>query len=287
MTELASAAVSYAELGWPVFPVEPKGKRPLGRLVPHGLKEATTDVDVVMRWWRSASKANVGLATGHAFDVLDIDSEEAHRALRRAIALQPEGAPTIDGPTCDTGGGGWHVYVQPLGIGNKAGLLGEKLDWRGAGGYVVAPPSVHPSGKRYTWGAGPDGFCWSQEVPLQPLPMWAKELLGIGIERKPEPLPERRRQSDTPVGDRYGQRALQLELEAIERAGEGGRNHQLNESAFAIGQLIAGHAITDEFGAIQALKDAGLRAGLTQREVDATVGSGIRSGATKPRSVPA
>ena len=64
MTELRANAHEYADLGWPLFPCEPRGKRPLGRLVPHGLKEATTDHIIIDTWWHQEPQANIGLVTG-------------------------------------------------------------------------------------------------------------------------------------------------------------------------------------------------------------------------------
>ena len=72
---LPAAAVAYANLGWPVFPCEPDGKRPVGSLVPHGFKDATTDLATVYQWWTSEPEANIATPTGAVsdHDVLDID----------------------------------------------------------------------------------------------------------------------------------------------------------------------------------------------------------------------
>lgn len=80
--DLLDAALDYAARSWPVFPCEPRGKRPLGRLVPHGLKEATTDPAVINGWWAKEPEANIGLRTGVSFDVLDIRRRQPvdHRA---------------------------------------------------------------------------------------------------------------------------------------------------------------------------------------------------------------
>ena len=69
------------------------------------------------------------------------------------------------GPLVRTGGGGWHYYLAPTGLGNvrPAGL--EHVDWRGRGGYVVAPPSRHASGHPYQWVAGRDLDTPLAEVP--------------------------------------------------------------------------------------------------------------------------
>ena len=70
------AALGYAGRGWPVLPIEPRGKAPLGRLVPHGVLDATTDPARIRAWWRARPDANVGIATGAPGpDVLDVDTK--------------------------------------------------------------------------------------------------------------------------------------------------------------------------------------------------------------------
>src|ERR1039458_2652020 len=78
---MLEAALAYASRGWPVLPCEPRGKRPLGRFVAHGLTEATTDPATIEEWWRAEPEANIGLRTGVAFDALDVDSDEGMAAL--------------------------------------------------------------------------------------------------------------------------------------------------------------------------------------------------------------
>ena len=81
------------------------GKHPLGSLVPHGVKDATTNRARVVAWWTRHPQANLGLATGHRFDVLAVDGpggEAATRALAAAHGLASAG------PLVRTGGGGWH-----------------------------------------------------------------------------------------------------------------------------------------------------------------------------------
>jgi hypothetical protein len=80
-------------------------KHPLGTLVPHGVKEATCNRARILAWWTRHPQANIGLATGHAFDVLDVDGPAGAQAIRElatAHGLQSSG------PLVRTGGGGWH-----------------------------------------------------------------------------------------------------------------------------------------------------------------------------------
>ena len=153
---LGPAAVAYAELGWPVFPLVPGDKIPFPRS--NGFKDATTDPDVVRRWWTKAPDCNIGVATGHIFDALDIDfvskTGVATGAAEHWPHLRDSGSlPDVHGMTV-TPRGGMHVLVAPSGGGNLAGFR-PGLDYRGLGGYIVAPPSRRADGARYMWWVAP------------------------------------------------------------------------------------------------------------------------------------
>lgn len=166
---LSASAIAYAERGWPVFPCKPGDKAPLTR---NGFKAATTDLDQIESWWDFWTDANIGLATGHAFDVLDVDGDAGVAALR-AFWRRKNIAYQHDGPVSLTGKG-WHFLFAPTGRGNGAALLGpdSKLDFRGIGGYIVAAPSLHPLGHHYEWDLrrGPD-------TPIPAPPAWLNDLL--------------------------------------------------------------------------------------------------------------
>jgi hypothetical protein len=280
--ELVEAAAAYVHRGWPVFPCEPEGKRPAGRLVPRGLLQATLDEDQVWSWWKREPNANIGLRTGVAFDVLDIDGSEGMIAINEAAPWFGEpwdGGPTdndtIDGPTVITGRG-HHVYVAVTDHGNKTGLI-PHIDWRGKGGYVVAPPSIHANGNRYSWfpGWGPD------EQEIRPVPAWLLELLTKPVAFDP---PAIERGARAPSSDAYGRRALESEAGRVVMAPEGQRNDQLNRSAHALGQLV-GAGVLDVDDVINALLVAASRVGLSESEARATIASGLRAGLASPRRV--
>lgn len=158
-SELHDAARKYAEAGWPVFPLIARDKRPA---TTNGFKDASTDFDQIDAWWGARPNLNIGLPTGIAFDVLDLDGEEAIAALRDFPGFPPNYRHT--GPTSVTGKG-FHLLWLPTGRGNGAALLGpdSKIDFRGAGGYIVAPPSIHPKGHQYTWAPARDP--WTISLP--------------------------------------------------------------------------------------------------------------------------
>ena len=81
------------------------GKHPLGSLVPHGVTDATCNRARILAWWTRHPQANIGLACGHTFDVLDVDGPsgaQAIRSLTTTLGLRSSG------PLVRTGGGGWH-----------------------------------------------------------------------------------------------------------------------------------------------------------------------------------
>lgn len=147
--QLLSAAREYAERGWSVFPLVPREKRPLTQ---EGVHDATTDRNKILEWWQLFPEANIGLATGDPVDVLDLDGPSGVPFLQELLGSDYK----HEGPTATTGKG-LHLYFAHLkDARNRAGLLGGKVDYRATGGYVVAPPSIHPSGARYNWSKGRD-----------------------------------------------------------------------------------------------------------------------------------
>jgi hypothetical protein len=214
----------------------------------------------------------VGLPTGEHFDVFDIDGVSPLEALETARSL---GDGDMEGPMVSTPRG-WHRYAAPTGLGNTVKLGGiPGVDWRGRGGYVVAPPSVSESGGAWDWveNRGPD-------VPIVPAPRWVLSLF--------DPRPDSSGGSAGParyVGHTgYGAAALERELGQLVMAPEGARNDQLNRSAFKLGQLVRARALTaEEVG--KSLLSVALRIGLGDTEATATIRSGLAAGIRDPRKV--
>lgn len=148
--DLPAAAMRYATVfGWPVFPLVPGEKRPLTR---HGFKDATTNPDQVRRWWTDTPAANIGLPTGLAFDVIDVDVPAG--TLPWLDLVDTGGVPDVHG-WVSTASGGTHAYIEPTGGGNLAGSIAPGIDYRGQGGFVVAPPSRRADGRTWSWTLAP------------------------------------------------------------------------------------------------------------------------------------
>lgn len=156
------AALNCARRGWLVFPCRPKDKRPATR---NGFKDATTEKATIVGWWTRRRDCNVAIATGSGSGllVLDIDprngGNESLADLERTHGALPQ---TV---TVATGGGGRHYYfTEPRGASCR--VLADGIDVKANGGYVVAPPSMHPDGGKYRWINDP------QTTPLVPCPEW-------------------------------------------------------------------------------------------------------------------
>jgi bifunctional DNA primase/polymerase-like protein len=257
------------------------GKHPLGALVPHGLIEATTNRARVLAWWTRQPPANIGLATGHRFDVLDLDGPEGVAALR-AFARQhhlelPAGGPVVRSGRAESG---WHYYLAPAGLGRRRGLL-DRVDYQGPGGYVVAPPSRHASGLAYRWVRDLDH-------PLPELPGPLRVELTRPAERPATPVVVALPVPNGP-GHPYARAALANELTRVATAPKGSRNQQLWESGRNLFNFVAAGAL-DEGEVHQGLLQAAERNGLLHeeaRQTQRTLRSARAAGLAHPRRLPA
>jgi len=141
---LGGVALWYAQQGLHVFPLQAGAKIPYKGS--RGCKDATSDPERVTTWWRTSPDSNIGIATGHLVDVIDIDGVEGNISLLDILDDLPPRLGQVSTPRP----GGRHLYVPATGRGNKAGLL-PGIDYRSTGGYVVAPPSVNGAGVKYVW----------------------------------------------------------------------------------------------------------------------------------------
>ena len=165
-----TAALEYAEKGWPVLPVyEPddqghcscgKGaacdspaKHPRTR---HGFKDATTDESQIREWWRIWPNANVAVSTGPLSGLVVVDLDPRHGSDASFVRLKAEYGPIPETLTCVTGGGGQHLYFVSPGssIRSRTGVL-RGIDVRADGSYIIVAPSRHSSGQLYAWNDSP------------------------------------------------------------------------------------------------------------------------------------
>lgn len=284
------AAFDYARRGWPVFPChEPvaggcscgradctsPAKHPRTR---RGLHDASCDPAVIADWWHRWPTANVAISTGARSRIVVVDIDPAHGGDASLTELERSHASLPPTTTVITGSGGRHLYFAhpEVHVRNSAGVLGAGLDIRGDGGYVIAPPSRHPTGGTYRWAH-----------PRNPaaLPDWLRERLD---RPPPAPLPPpggHPRPGQGRSSSAWARQAVAGELVRVRQSEPGRRNTDLNRAAFALGQLLGGgHLDATEIHDL--LVDAGLAVGLHPREVAATVRSGLGAGARHPRHPP-
>jgi hypothetical protein len=147
MTPLGRHALRLAERGLRVFPIYARTKNPA---IKDNLKLATTIPEIIEKWW-STLDYNIGIAcgAGSGIWVLDLDGAEHEQWLREREAEHGPLIGTVESIT----GKGRHLYFKwPASaiIRNIQAVEGFP-DVRADGGYVLAPPSIHPSGRAYAW----------------------------------------------------------------------------------------------------------------------------------------
>lgn len=184
---ILKTALGYAQCGWSVIPLyecngagctclkgahcESKGKHPRIAWTQYQAKKATEKE--IREWLTQWPDSNIGIVTGSisGIIVLDVDGKKGVDTLTEQKLPVPATA------TSRTGGGGWHyLYQHPGGdCRNFAGKAGKTIlpsvDFRGDGGLIVAPPSIHGSGNRYEWAITPEAG------GLAEAPSWLIELI--------------------------------------------------------------------------------------------------------------
>jgi len=255
--------------GWALTPLQ--GKRPTRS---GWTTEAPLDRDAVLSW---AQSGNVGLRTGRPSGVVVLDDDSDCGSASNALGLPLT-------PTVKTGGGGRHLYFRCPngGLGNSASRLAQGIDVRGDGGVVALPGSVHPeTGQPYEWVAG----CSPEDLPLADLPAKILERLRpaprVGDDG-PRPATTMAHAEDR-LG-RYAEGALKRAADTVAAASEGTRNDELNRQAFGLGRFV-GIGLLDRAHVEEELGKAAAFAGLEQREIAATLRSGLDSGAADPHDL--
>ncbi len=179
----ADAAIDFVDRGWSVIPVEPRGKRPL---IPWlELQTRLPRPDEIVDWFVRYPAANVAIVTGILSGLVIVDVDPEHGGEESLAVLTREHGPLPPTPTVQTGGGGHHLYFAHPGgaVPNRVGLR-HGVDVRADGGCVVAPPSTHPSGRRYRWQPGQS----PADLTPAPLPHWLRVLVAPGTGRPGHPL---------------------------------------------------------------------------------------------------
>lgn len=170
---MAATASDYLDRGWSVVPVRPREKVPL--IAWRDYQDRLPTHAEIANWFGRWPDANIGIVTGQISNLVVLDIDPRHggdESLNRLALRFGRLPPTL---TVKTGGGGRHFYftalAEPAALPSRVGLV-QGIDVRAEGGLVVAPPSVHPSGRRYRWES-----CGDASQDAAPLPRWLIALI--------------------------------------------------------------------------------------------------------------
>ena len=259
---LPEAAARFAAAGVPVFPCVPGEKRPLVR---RGFHDATANAAQVSEWWSRWPQANIGIPTGAAsgVEVVDVDVHFTGTGFPAFRAAHREGLAAGWTALVRTPSGGLHAYypADPDRSQSSWQVARAHVDFRGDGGYIIAPPSkvLRPGGVRASYRLIVAGN--------SPAPVDAAQLRKFLDPRTPIPL-DRARASRA---ERRGSDAKVLAGWVAGR-GEGERNRGLFWAACRLAE-----AGTPPDATLEALGPAAEHAGLGSREIMATIRSAYRT----------
>lgn len=151
--EMLDGALAYGEVRWSVVPIAPRSKQPLVPWLEFQQRRALPDE--IRGWFKSWPDANVAVVTGAISNLVVLDIDPRHGGEASLQLLEDDTGPIPSTLEAITGAGGRHLYFAHPGrpVRNRAGLR-PGIDLRGDGGLVLAPPSLHPCGRRYAWATG-------------------------------------------------------------------------------------------------------------------------------------
>lgn len=213
-----------------------------------------------------------------------LDVDPAHGGKQSLAGLRESDQAPPRTLYANSGGGGWHLYYDRGGheVHNTTNRVGTEelsgLDLRGEGGYIVAPPSGHRSGGRYSWVPGTDA--------IVAIPAWMAERRVVEPTVAPRLL-ERRERLAT-----YARSALDGECRRVASAAEGARNDALNRAAFALGTLVGAGVLAQDLVVESLARAAAVasRSGdqpLGERDAMRSIRSGLSAGMACPRALEA
>jgi hypothetical protein len=167
-----ATAVAYLRRGWSVVPIRAGTKRPLVRWQAYQTERPTAEE--VLEWFHKWPDSGIGIVTGAISNLVVLDIDVGHGGDESLAEWERLNGALPDTIEAITGGGGRHLYFSHPGISVSSRVgLAAGIDLRAEGGMVVAPPSLHPSGRRYCWEVShhPD------DTALAPMPHWLLRLL--------------------------------------------------------------------------------------------------------------
>lgn len=280
--ELLQAALELTELGAIVFPVVPRQKAPA--LLKSWQQITHAHAPSVLQWWTRDSRANIALLCGARSGVVVIDIDGAEGAESLAALEAQYGA--LPATVTVLTGRGRHLYFAHPGcdVPNSASRIGPKIDVKADGGYVLAPPSLHPSGAVYQWASGRRFGA----LALAAMPDW---LLALAVKREREQPPSNGNARPASPDEwaqknKYWLGAVAGEVKNILAAPDGTLNNTLHLAAYKLGGLVGGEGFEPAYARSELLR-AAVAKGHPERGACASIESGLTSGMEAPLHVPA
>ena len=277
-TIIRDIALGYAGMGIHVFPCNPSGDHAKQPITKSGFKDATTDPDKIYRWYTQWPSALIGLRTGRTSGVfvVDLDNKNGVNGIAELEKLEAKHGKLPETYTVITPSGGRHLYfaMPDTDLGCSASRVGEGIDIRAEGGYVIAQPSMLGDGRKYT--KIDNGFTVSDAAQA---PDWLIKLATAKRKRKARTPLDRSVAEIKPRN--WVQKILDAECAEVVSAKKGARNDALNKAAWRLGQLVGQKALTREEAEdalYEAAKESGLLVDDGEDVVLATINSGLTSG---------
>jgi len=234
-----NTALAYAARGWRVFPCQWRGARRKRPLIEHGPHDASAEPAIIAAWWQRWPAALIGVPTGSAIGAVVLDIDVKRDDANGYDTLDNLGVAILpDTPIAHTASGGLHLYFEmpANGLRNTGGGrgrgIGTGLDWRGDGGYVIAPSS----GSGYEWDPHWNlDTAWLAPVPAVLLPRAAEQSVAAALIKPTTGLSP------------YAEAALDSACRRIVDAPAGEQEATINGECFAIGTLAGANVIPAAF----------------------------------------
>ena len=282
-------ALATHRAGFNVVPMKSDSKAPALSTWKEYTRRAQTEKEVVSFPWQGP---NIGIINGimdaRTIDIDQCDTIDTVFQVLQLLGLEFEYQWIVHSPGK---GGGFHIYLlcpDTLTLTSTGVLVGDpregqafqQIELRWANCLTMFPPSIHPNAKEpYEWIYGTH----TERIATVPVALVEKAFLAVATIQKKEKKPAKTlAPAKMPKYDAWAEKALNQELAALRSTGEGGRNAQLNTSAFNLGQIV-GAGLLSEKDVEEELTRIALTTGLDDKEITATVKSGLDAGKKKPR----